>query len=207
MTLAIVARIGCPSPLLRPIRKPLTLARLPAILRPMRFASRTVALLRTALCTHRDLLFEILALRHQRGGLSRSHRRFRTSDRLFWLCLRRVWPGWREALVLVQPATVDRWHREGFRGWWRRHSRRQSGRPRIDSQLRPSCSAAVMRRAARVYSVGGGRWASCAPTDVAWRVCRAGSPSPLHTHTVQIWQGPAVVVSRRTPYQRCHRTR
>ena len=136
MTLAIGARIGCPSPLLRPIRKPLTLARLPAILRPMRFASRTVALLRTALCTHRDLLFEILALRHQLGGLSRSHRRFRTSDRLFWLCLRRVWPGWREALVLVQPATVDRWHREGFRGWWRRHSRRQSGRPRIDSQLR-----------------------------------------------------------------------
>ena len=36
------------------------------------------------------------------------------------------------------------------------------------------------------HSVGGGRWASCAPTDVAWRVCRAGSPSPLHTHTVQI---------------------
>jgi len=35
--------------------------------------------------THRDLLFEILALRHQLGVLSRSHRRVRTSDRLFWL--------------------------------------------------------------------------------------------------------------------------
>ena len=39
------------------------------------------------------------------------------------------------ALVLVQPATVGRWHREGFRGCWRR-SRRRPGRPRIDAQLR-----------------------------------------------------------------------
>jgi hypothetical protein len=51
------------------------------------------------------------------------------------VCLRRWWPRWREALVLVQPATVGRWHREGFRGCWRR-SRRRPGRPRIDSQLR-----------------------------------------------------------------------
>jgi hypothetical protein len=38
--------------------------------------------------------------------------------------------------VLVQPATVARWHREGFRGCWSRRSRRRPGRPRIDSQLR-----------------------------------------------------------------------
>jgi hypothetical protein len=37
--------------------------------------------------------------------------------------------------VLVQPATVDRWHREGFRRWWRRRSRRP-GRPCIDSPCR-----------------------------------------------------------------------
>jgi hypothetical protein len=38
--------------------------------------------------------------------------------------------------VLVQAATVARWHREGFRGCWRRRSRRRPGRPRIDVQLR-----------------------------------------------------------------------
>ena len=102
----------------------------------MRFALRTVAVVRSARDTRRDLFLEILALRHQLGVLSRSDRRFRTSDRLFWRCLRRAWPRWREALVLVQPATVDRWHREGFRGCWRRHSRRRPGRPRIDLQLR-----------------------------------------------------------------------
>ena len=52
--------------------------------------------------------------------------------RLLWLVLRRLWLRWRDALVLVQPATVDRWHREKSRRWWRRRSRRP-GRPRIDS--------------------------------------------------------------------------
>src|SRR5713101_2066606 len=99
-------------------------------------AFRTVGALRSALSTRRDLLIENLALRHQLGVLARSDRRFRPWDRLLWLCLRRLWARWRDALVLVQPATVARWHREGFRGCWSRRSRRRPGRPRIDSQLR-----------------------------------------------------------------------
>jgi hypothetical protein len=103
----------------------------------MRDAFRTVAVLRSALSTRRDLLLEILALRHQLSVLGRSDRRFRPSDRLLWVCLRRWWPRWREALELVQTATVARWHREGFRGCWRpRRSRRRPGRPRIELQLR-----------------------------------------------------------------------
>jgi hypothetical protein len=109
----------------------LTLARLLAILRVMSDACRTVAVPRSALSARRDLLLEILALRHQLGVLARSDRRFRPSDRLLWVCLRWLWPRWRDALVLVQPATVARWHRQGFRGCWRRRSRRP-GRPRID---------------------------------------------------------------------------
>src|SRR6202165_3600146 len=114
----------------------LTFARLLAILQAMHDAFRTVGALRSALSTRRDLLLEHLALRHQLGVLARSDRRFRPSDRLLWMCLRRLWPRWRDALVLVQPATVARWHRQGFRGCWRRRSRRQPGRPRIDVQLR-----------------------------------------------------------------------
>ena len=102
----------------------------------MRYALRTVAALRSALCTRRDLLLEILALRQQLGVLSRSDRRFRPFDRLFWMCLRRVWPRWREALGLVQPATVARWHRRGLPGWWSARSRRRPGRPRIESDVR-----------------------------------------------------------------------
>jgi len=63
-----------------------------------------------ARATRRDLLLETLALRHQLGVLARSNKRFRPAD---WLFLRWLWPQWQEALVLIQPATVDRWHREG----------------------------------------------------------------------------------------------
>ena len=88
------------------------------VLREMLHVVRTLAAIRFALSTRRDLLFEMLALHHQLAALKGSDRRFRRSDRLLWLILRRVWPRWRDGLV---PATVDRWHRHRFiRRWWRR---------------------------------------------------------------------------------------
>jgi hypothetical protein len=108
----------------------------------MRHLVRAVAAVGFALSTRRDLLLEILALRHQLRVLVRSNRHFRPSDRLLWLVLRRLWPRWRDALVLVQPATVDRWHRDGLHRCWRCRSRRP-GRPRIDSE----CRALIQRLA------------------------------------------------------------
>jgi hypothetical protein len=61
----------------------------------------------------------MVALRHQIAVLKRSgtsRPRFRFSDRLFWLLLARWWPGWRDSLVIVQPATVLRWQRQGWSG-------------------------------------------------------------------------------------------
>jgi len=97
----------------------------------------TTALL-GALKSRRDLVLENLALRHQLAVLANSERRprFRPADRLVWTSLRRLWNGWEGSLFLVQPATVVRWHRERFRRYWRRKSRRQPGRPRIDPELR-----------------------------------------------------------------------
>ena len=69
----------------------------------MRHVVRMVVAIRFALSTRRDLLLEILALRHQLRVLVRSNRRVRPSDRLLWLVLRQLWPRWRDALVLVQP--------------------------------------------------------------------------------------------------------
>jgi len=79
------------------------------------------------------LLAEITALRHQLAVLGRDERRpkLRRSDRVFWIWLMRHFECWRDALVIVQPATVVRWHRAGYRAVWRRRSRRRSGRPRI----------------------------------------------------------------------------
>jgi transposase InsO family protein len=67
----------------------------------------------------------------------RSPKRFRLRniDRLIlvWLC--RLYPSMLDAVVIVKPETVLRWHRGGFRAYWRWKSWR-SGRPRIDRELR-----------------------------------------------------------------------
>ena len=90
-----------------------------------------------ALKSGRDLTLENVALRHQLMVLQRQPGRLRLKDRdrLLWVWLRRVWPGWHRALVLVQPATVVKWHRSGFRTYWRWKSRSKGGRPRIDPQV------------------------------------------------------------------------
>ena len=71
---------------------------------------------RSSLQSRRALALENLALRQQLAVLRRQAKRPKLSraDRRFWVLLARVWPGWRTALTIVQPATVIRWHRKGF---------------------------------------------------------------------------------------------
>jgi transposase InsO family protein len=86
--------------------------------------------------SHRQLLLENLALRHQLMVLNRNARkpRFSKPDRLLWVVLRAVWSRWEKALVIIQPQTVIGWHRAGFRLYWRWKSR-GGGRPPIDPEL------------------------------------------------------------------------
>jgi putative transposase len=94
--------------------------------------------LRLLLLTRSQLALENLALRHQLAVLRRpvARPRLRPWDRLFWACLSRCWAGWKDALLIVKPATVVGWHRQGFRLYWRWKSRGRSGRPRIDAEPR-----------------------------------------------------------------------
>ena len=68
-----------------------------------------------------SLLLENLALRQQLVVLKRRHPRPKLDlfDKLFWLVVRRCWSGWKQALLVVTPETVVRWHRAGFRWYWR----------------------------------------------------------------------------------------
>ena len=82
---------------------------------------------------------EILALRQQiivlrRGKPSRLP--FSASDRwiLGWIC--RLFPNARDALAVVRPETVLRWHRAGFRSYWRWKSKSQPGRPAVSTEIR-----------------------------------------------------------------------
>jgi hypothetical protein len=48
----------------------------------------------------------------------------------------RLFPSVLDAIIIVKPETVFRWHRRGFRAYWRWKSWRRSGRPRIDREVR-----------------------------------------------------------------------
>src|SRR5262249_43828441 len=84
-----------------------------------------------------ELMAEILALRQQLAILNRTAKRptLRFQDRLFWIALAGFWKGWRSALLIVKPETVIKWHRQGFRLYWRWKSKAGlPGRPRISSR-------------------------------------------------------------------------
>ena len=90
--------------------------------------------------SRRRLLLENLALRQQLAALKRTHPRPRLAafDKLFWVLARRLWSGWKQALLIVTPETVVRWHRSGFALYWRAISkaRRLLGRKRISKEVR-----------------------------------------------------------------------
>ena len=100
-----------------------------------------LAAIRSLLWSRAQLQAEVLALRHQLLVLKRqcAGRRvhFQTSDRVLWSWFSRLRPGWRQGLLLVRPETVVRWHRQGFRLYWRWKSRSRSlGRPPIEPEIR-----------------------------------------------------------------------
>jgi putative transposase len=90
--------------------------------------------------SRRDLLVENLVLRQQLAVLKRRRRRLslRLPDKFFWILVRRLWIGWREALAIVAPETVVRWHRAGFKLYWTWLSRHRVrvGRKQISRELR-----------------------------------------------------------------------
>lgn len=61
--------------------------------------------------------------------------RLTNANRYFWVALSRIWSGWHYSLHIIQPKTVARWHRQGFRYYWRWKSRHR-GRPKADLEIR-----------------------------------------------------------------------
>jgi hypothetical protein len=66
------------------------------------------------------------------------HRRARlaNSDRFFFIQLYRWFPSVLKVITVIRPETLVRWHRAGFRRYWRWKSRSLGGRPQIDTELR-----------------------------------------------------------------------
>jgi hypothetical protein len=82
---------------------------------------------------------ENLALRQQLAVFKQKHPqpRFAATDRLFWVILRRLWAGWGRKLIFVQPKTVVRWHKAGFKLYWTWISRRQTRVGKMSASREP----------------------------------------------------------------------
>jgi len=77
---------------------------------------------------------EILYLRQQLIVLKRSapaRPRLKATDRLIFVCLYRLFPSLLPSSIIFKPETLLRWHRIGFRLFWRRKSRRLASRPAV----------------------------------------------------------------------------
>lgn len=82
---------------------------------------------------------ENLSLRHQLNIVCRSAPKrvlLRRCDRLLFIWLYRLWPIVLDSVVIIQPETLVRWHRRGFKAFWRWKSRGHPGRPRIPREVR-----------------------------------------------------------------------
>jgi len=89
--------------------------------------------------TQARLEAEIVLLRHQLNVLRQrvpSKPRLTAADRLLFVWLYRLFPSVLNAVTIVQPETVIRWHRMGFRMYWRWNSRSRGGRPKVPVEMR-----------------------------------------------------------------------
>ncbi len=94
-------------------------------------------LLRLAIKERTQLALENIALRQQLAVYKRSVKRpnIYDGDRIFWMTIMRFLREWKDAVVIVKPETVVKWHRKGFKHYWRRKSRGKPGRPPISMAL------------------------------------------------------------------------
>ena len=82
---------------------------------------------------------EILTLRHQLNVLRRQSAKrpvVTNIDRLVFAALYSLTPHVLDALKILKPATMIRWHRAGFRAYWRWKSRPRGGRPKVWAEVR-----------------------------------------------------------------------
>src|SRR6202140_1133939 len=116
--------------------------------RPMvAFLTQLLLAIRSRLARRARLEAENLLLRQQLVVLrpkSPTRVRLWNIDRLLLVWLYRLYPSLLDAIIIVQPETVIRWHRSGFRAYGHWKSRHVGGRPRIDSEIR-----ALIRRMSR----------------------------------------------------------
>ncbi len=103
----------------------------------LRFLALIVRCAPALVRSQKEQLIVELALRQQLAAYSKKKTtpEITPLDRVFWVALFRFWPRWKRVLVIVKPDTVVRWHRKGFKSYWRWISKRGPGRPPTSTEV------------------------------------------------------------------------
>lgn len=82
------------------------------------------------------LQLENIYLRKQLVILKRTNKKFqiRNRNRFFFVIMKTIFNRWRESLIIIKPETVIKWHRKGFKLYWRWKCRNSGGRPKIPQE-------------------------------------------------------------------------
>ncbi len=123
---------------------------------------------------------ENLILRQQVNVLRRQipkRPQLNNTDRFLLVWLYRWFPSLLGAIAIVRPETIIRWHRAGFRAYWRWRSRNRVGRPRVSAELRKLIGE--MSRANRLWG------APHIPARRAHRACEPGWPAVLFINSFE----------------------
>jgi putative transposase len=105
----------------------------------MPFCKMILVFVRGLMVSRAKLSLELLAFHHQLVVLRRTVQRpqIQNRDRRFWIVVSRIWKDWQQALIIVKPETVIKWHRQGVKSYGRWKSRsRPVGRPKLDKDIR-----------------------------------------------------------------------
>jgi putative transposase len=148
-----------------------------------------------------ELVAENALLRQQLIILSRHVKRpvFKKSDRMLLVLLARAGRTWKQALFIIQPETLLRWHRQGFKLYWKYKSRAAAAKPKISAEM-----VALIKEMARDNRLWGAERIRGELLKLGLRACkrtiqkymrqvRPARPRGqtwktfLHTHAEQIW--------------------
>jgi len=116
-----------------------------------------------------ELIAENALLRHQLIVLKRQVKRppFTWTDRMLLVLLARLVRAWQHALVIVQPETLLRWHREFFRLYWKRKSKTQAHKPMVAAE-----TIALIRQMAKDNRLWGAERIRGELLKLGLRVCK-----------------------------------
>ncbi len=93
---------------------------------------------RLVLNDRNNIILENLVLRQQLAVQKQNIKRprLRNRDLFFWILLSQIWTDWKSTLLIVKPETVVKWHRQGFKLFWRWKSKSKPGRPKVSKEIR-----------------------------------------------------------------------